>query len=219
MRAIAGELGKLLRRTCVPRELNRNHEGEVDCKVTETLPVEGEMTRCDPIPGRERAKNPDTGELRTGPDGGAVCEVRQLVAPKRNGTRRAPQNDAAGWYYDDFSQRAQECGEGQQIAFTSGAEPPDGAQFRLECLQPVEQVAGEDVALGAPCNPNAEQDPCRDPDVMGGALRCEPNTRTCRLPCDTDATCLEHNLGGFRCDARPESAFRWPACVNPTCGR
>jgi hypothetical protein len=252
--AITGKIADVLSGSCLPRELNPNSSGEVSCNVIEVLPQEGDFTKCSDIPGRlpvncepsaedcsnvqpEYETDPETGERTSG----EVCRVQQLAVDRN--TSPPTVEDGAGWFYDDFSSEVKnKCGEnqmdGQRISFTSGDEPRTGVLVRLECLQAVRSDDGEaqggegnscqqggTCTIGSFCNPMNDQACSNSPD-FSNMLICDGNTNTCQLPCESDADCLEQNLGGFVCDLRPgdddpdtTSRFSQPVCVNPTCGQ
>ncbi len=208
--AVIDKIADVLGGACLPRELNPADDGTVSCDVIETLPVDGEFTRCDQIPGREFVEtDPDTG--------GQVCRVAQLV-PSGGVAPTDP-----GWYYDNFSADVMtRCGDtmtgstGQRISFTSGNEPRTGTLVRLECLQPVQGTGGSAViqpdtpctSPGATCADGMSMGDatCQLPSgVEGGTLVCDEQSRTWQVQCSSDAQCSS----GFRCSAG--------ICVNPTC--
>jgi hypothetical protein len=208
--AIIDKIADVLGGACLPRELNPTEDGTVSCDVIETLPLEGEFTRCDQIPGREFVEtDPETG--------GQVCRVIQRVPA--GGT--APTEP--GWYYDNFSADVMDrCGDamtgstGQRISFTSGNEPRTGTLVRLECLQPVQGSGGAAIlqpdspcsSPGATCADGTPMGDatCRLPaGVEGGTLVCDMESRTWQVQCMSDAQCQ----AGFRCTGG--------ICVNPTC--
>ena len=120
----------------------------------------------------------------------------------------------------------------QRIAFT--AQPPSGAEVRLECFQSVQEGGEGDVVIGTFCDPATGQtqtDPprnCSEGNVGGVALGCDPNNRACGVPCNVDADCRGAGLVGYVCDGRPleqvnpdqfpGNATPYNFCVNPTCG-
>ena len=204
--AVIGKIADLLDSACLPRDLNPDAFGLVECDVLETLPAVGDTTRCDQIPGR------DLVERRTG--GGEVCRVVQV----------GPGNDAAGWFYDTAEANpdvAASCGrDGQRIRFTAGNEPRNGTLVRLECLQPVQASAGPAfVDIDSPCTAFGER--CDGGGPAPGApgtrcvrdLICDGATRTFQMPCVSDADCPP----GSRCDHLRTEGIG-PSCVNPTCG-
>jgi len=135
--ALAAILEKIiinLDQQCIPRPLERDDNGQVPCHVMETLPTEGEFTRCDQLPGREAL-------FIDSETGAEVCQVQQIsftggVVPS-----------GSGWYYDDFTDEvAARCGERPRIAFAVGSEPKKGL-IRLECLQPVPSEDGSTLSI------------------------------------------------------------------------
>jgi hypothetical protein len=248
---IANSLGSFP--PCLVREFAPDSTGKLRCRMVETLPHpdHGGPTRCAEVPGRHRIgcdpevqdcaqveptyeRDAQTGERVSG----EICEVRQLAVHRSadgSATRQDVQ-DGPGWYYDDFSRQVTSlCGEddtdGQRIAFTEGAHPPRGTRTNLECLDAVPRGAPRrrscglerECTVGSFCDP--DDDPCDHSPRFGDALVCDPKTRTCQLPCESNADCLEHNLGGFVCNRRAEdgnpktrSPFAISACMSPRCG-
>ncbi|MFW5921522.1 MAG: hypothetical protein ACOCUS_06755, partial [Polyangiales bacterium] len=240
LQVIIDKIAEVLSGTCLPRDLNPNMEGLVECDVIEVLPTEGDFTECSQLRDQGRFpancapdERPDCAgvERRVDEDtGGEVCVVQQLPTG-------GSVPDGAGWYYDDFSDEVSEsCGEGgQRIAFTSGNEPETGVTLRLECLQNItgggtgacgpggDQPACE---LGSPC---ASREDCgmflpsgeRAPGGTQG-MTCVDANSTCQAPCETDADCLEQNLGGYVCPSDAEMdelGLDDRVCVNPTCSQ
>jgi hypothetical protein len=206
--AIIAKIADVLGGACLPRELNPNDDGTVNCSVLETLAVGGEFPRCDQIPGRTFVST----DAETG---GQICEVTQLAA-----TGGVAPSDP-GWYYDNFSMDVLErCGttptDGQRISFTAGNEPRTGTLVRLECLQPVQGSGGASVIQpDTPCTSpgtmctngeNIADAICTLPSgVEGGTMVCDDDSRTWQVQCASDAQCQ----AGFRCAEG--------LCVNPTC--
>lgn len=147
--------------------------------------------------------------MRTNPDGSIECAVIQL---RTVGTPRAPE-PGEGWYYDDFSMETDtSCDrpgiEGQRIAFTPGAIPPNGVNVNLECLQRIQGSGGgtgTDIQVGTFCD--TASDIC--PTAAGMSLVCEPNSRTCQVGCATNANCPSSLV----CDTESGAGY----CVNPIC--
>ncbi len=153
--AIIAKIADALGNVCLPRALNPNSEGNVDCDVVEILPsrsaagVTDEMARCANQAGRGRDAVPVRVEGSR-----EVCKIRQLVPPRdAGGTRSVPTGQ--GWYYDDFSSDTQmRCPsmQKQRIAFTAGSEPVAGATVRLECLQSVGGTSSTVTTFGSFCS-------------------------------------------------------------------
>ena len=228
IRQIASALGA----ACLPRQLNVEADGSVDCDVVAVMPE-----------GMDCAALGAGGEVRTDTDGNAlfedgnpVCTLFQRVPVREGGMKQVP--GEAGWYYDDFTEDVQSnCGSGsvtgQRIAFTS--EPPSGATVRLECFQSVQSGGGGEVEIGTFCDPLADEtressdpNPCgagMDPAGREDQLDCDAVSRTCAVPCTNDSDCRSAGLVGFVCDRRPlnevdESLMSVEPhnfCVNPTC--
>jgi hypothetical protein len=242
--AIDGVIEKIadaLGGACLPRALNADADGFVECEVLELLPAEGTpgaTTDCMELEGRS------FDSLVTEDDG----TTRQLCRVTQVGPEAALSNAAAGWYYDDASDEvARSCGEtGQRIAFTDVAPPATGSEVRLECLQVI--ALGVEASTEVSCDD--ESGPCRLgmfcsleadrcgtgtslPNGAGATLSCDPVERLCVVPCSTDASCAEAGLLGYVCDVRTnaEAAGASAAmsiapellgdvrgvCINPTC--
>ena len=214
---------------CLPRRLNLEADGSVSCDVVALMPA-GQT--CAELPG-------STPKMENGvpvvENDRPVCVLTQQVPADR--TLGAALPTAPGWVYDTFSTEGQmNCDPGggepwQRIAFT--AQPPSGAEVRLECFQSVQETGDGVVAIGDFCDPatglTTTGPACSDPAgaLSGVALGCDPNTRACGVPCTSDATCRQAGLVGYVCDARalsevnpeqfPGDATPHLYCLNPTC--
>ena len=167
----------MLDTVCLPRDLNPNAFGLVECDVVETLPLAGAASRCSDIPGRER--------IGVTSEGNELCRVVQV----------GPGTDAAGWFYDTAEANpavAASCGDdGQRIAYTEGNQPRARTRVRLECAQPVSASAGaEFVDIDSPCT--AFGDSCTTDGPAPGITG-----RRCVAP--SSAT---REVGPFRCRAQ-----------------
>jgi len=223
--SIIDKIADALGGACLARPLNPRTDGSVNCDVLTVLPPE---VTCDTVPGASQ-RTDEAGAPIT-EDGRAVCVITQQV-PDGITIPTDP-----GWYYDDFTMDVQNnCPEDrrQRIAFT--AEPPSGAEVRLECFQSVGMGGGEggasigdfcDPATGGNCAMGSSGD--GDGDGEGDALSCDPVARSCGVPCSNDSDCRGAGLIGFVCDERPLSTVSpeqfmgddtpYNFCVNPTCG-
>ncbi len=241
--AIDGVIAKIadaLNGACLPRDLNPDAEGRVECEVFEVLPAAGGssdvVTDCARLGGRELVEVVERdGVVRQ------RCRVTQLDrAAGLAGT-------AAGWFYDDASaERAASCGDdGQRISFTEVARPAQGSLIELECLQTLGRgQTGSDVAcdestascaLGMFCEPGTADHCGTGTSLPGGgglALACDEVERLCAAPCTNDADCRSGGLPGYVCDLRTNAeasgvtaseldptvaAATRGMCVNPTC--
>ena len=221
--AIQGVINKIadvLGGTCLPRTLNRDASGRVNCDVVEVLPSTGDVTTCTAIPGRESigTEVDDMGNTHE------VCRVAQL-------TQAESGSGAPGWYYDDFTAEVMDrcpAERPQRIAFANS--PATGTVVRLECLQTISGSMGA-VGVGTGCGDDPGVCNTGVPrEVMesfpmglfcsgsecGGDPACEEQaTLTCQGACATDADCP----GGFTCyDFDAEGPLR-QMCVNPTCAQ
>lgn len=224
---------------CLPRELVRNAQGEVDCNVVWTLPKPGSVdaagapTRCEEL---DYLSTPDT--ALTSLDGRIRCKVEQLSVMPGNVVEAG-----LGWYYDDFSPERELCrgAEKQRVAFSANAEPPAGVSVKLECLNEVQSLpqTRTDIAYaryggqGQPEKAPTIGTRCDGDDSLcqvflsngeiDTGLFCHPEFNVCVQPCNSDADCPD----AWVCDARQETLMEtqspaWPTgaaiCVNPTCG-
>jgi len=214
---IIQKIADVLGNVCLPRALNRNAMGQVNCDVVEELPLEGDVTRCNQLADFGRTAEP----IRIAENGAEVCRISQV--PVSAGTLGA----GIGWYYDDFSADVtMNCGETpQRISFTTGAEPRTGSTVRLECLQSVEDTAGM-VGVGTTClddpavcdEGNMRRDIIETFPMLLGCDTPLPDpsgtpagTGTCQPRCTSNADCP----GGYSCaDVDLNGSF---FCVNPTC--
>lgn len=221
---IINKISEQLQTPCLPRELTRTSDGTVDCRVVEILPAEGENSQCSQIPGR-------TGIPGRMQENREVCRVEQIAIEDPNNPTQPPA-DPPGWYYDDFSSGViDSCGQdGQRIAFTTGDEPRSGTTVELECFQTVDSSASQQCTVNSPCSCGGGS--CTSDRFDGNLFQCDNRqamgvtaSRTCQIACNTNADCLEQNLGGYVCDTRdasqtplgpPPGNFEgW--CVAPTC--
>jgi hypothetical protein len=209
---------------CLPRALNPDEAGRVDCEIVEVQPRG--VASCNADRGRRPFDPPR--EV----DGRVVCTVDQVV-PVGGAVPTEP-----GWFYDtEFF--VDDCPDGakHRISFTEGYEPTVGTEVSLECLQSVGGGGGE-VTLLSPCpeGDRALMDADADGELdcsmvgatdesccniaqytVGGANpTCNPKRRICMMPCGSDADCAAVGLRAYVCDTRTEeSTFRF--CVDPTC--
>jgi len=231
--AIIAKIADVLGGACLPRSLNRNSSGEVECDVVEVIDTDI-VPDCESIPGRvSDGLDEELNRPR--------CIVTQVVT---DGT--VPDGSTPGWYYDDFSADVLDRCEDtpQRISFTSGAEPRNGSRVKLECLQSV-QGSGDTIGVGTSCAADPGGTPCASDaecpaladgspqscntaagvcsGICGGAsadvtelfplgLACEAeNTVTCQPLCNNSSDCP----GGFTCfDADGDGTSY---CINPTC--
>ncbi|MBX7193411.1 MAG: hypothetical protein K1X94_15255 [Sandaracinaceae bacterium] len=240
--AIDGVIARIadaLNGACLPRDLNPDAEGRVDCEVFEVLPTPGTtsaVTACSGLAGRELFEVVERGGTMH-----ERCRVTQL--DRATGLA----GSAAGWFYDDASEeRRASCGDdGQRISFTEIARPALGSVIELECLQTIGPAqehaavscdeASAPCELGMFCEPG-DGDRCGTgtslPDGAGVALVCDEVERLCAAPCTNDADCRTAGLSGYVCDLRTNgeaagtgateldpaiAAATRARCVNPTC--
>jgi hypothetical protein len=238
---LVNRIANALGGTCLPRQLNPDADGNVDCSVVEVLPSTGPTTHCADLPEQ------DTYELarieRGVDDSGAVverevCRVRQVG---RAGAGGVAGGVVPGWVYDDgtlgaFSELPAGCM--QRIAF-SALMPIGGADIRLECSQTILPASGEAAQLGSFCDPatgivSRGTVTCGTGHAVAGnptTLACDAFDRTCQVPCSDDAQCVAAGLLSYVCDHRDAATVfagvtlptgvqpgdTHDFCVNPTC--
>ena len=234
---VVARIADALNGACLPRDLNRDADGRVDCEVFEVLPAAGTtsgVTECARLGGRTLFETIEVdGVMRE------RCRVTQL--DRATGLA----GSAPGWFYDDASaERAASCGEsGQRIAFTEIARPALGSIVQLECIQTIgaAQTSGETTcdedtgrcSLGMFCSPESDRCDTGTSLPSGGVtLACDQVERLCAAPCATDADCRTAGLPGYACDRRTNgeaagvtaselepsvAASVRGMCVNPTC--
>ena len=235
---VVARIADALNGACLPRDLNPDADGRVDCEVYEVLPGAGttsSVTECARLGGRTLSS---VVEIEGVPR--ERCLVTQLDrASGLAGT-------SPGWFYDDASaERAASCGEdGQRIAFTEIARPALGSLVQLECLQTIgraqenaDSACDESIAtceLGMFCEPGAADRCGTGSTSRDGApipFVCDEVERLCAAPCTSDADCRSAGLSGHVCDQRTNGEAAGGAleidptiagsirgtCVNPTC--
>ena len=216
IRQIASALGA----ACLPRPLNPEADGSVNCDVVAVMPPD---RPCSSFDGAEGPKLDDNGLPVVEEGNRAVCVLRPLIPD--NTSLNAPPPPGDGWYYDTFTEEVQEnCQQfptAQRIGFT--AQPPSGAEVRLECFLSVQGDGTTNVQIGTFCDPGTDT-LCAT--AMGQSLSCDPVARSCGVQCSQDLDCRNAGLIGYVCDTRPRdvvdpssgSSEPYNFCVNPTCG-
>jgi len=126
---LVNRIANVLGGACLPRQLNPDADGNVDCDVLEVLPNTGPTTHCGDLPHPTaydllRTEVASDGTMRE------VCRVHQVG--------RAGAGTASGWVYDDdtlgsFSNLPMGCT--QRIAF-SQLDPVTGAEIRSSATRP-----------------------------------------------------------------------------------
>jgi hypothetical protein len=226
--SIISKIADVLRGSCLPRALNPDNSGEVNCVITEALPLEGTITKCSQVANRGRLATPVAIE-----NGREVCQVEQVIPSSQDREARRVPSGVIGWFYDDYTNEVQSrCGTNPRIGFTIGAEPTTGSEIRLECLQPVQGGSEGNPTIEIPCRNDTDchfdlsnQDGQRalsqfllqfnlDQGLDEQPMVCEEESRTCQIPCANDADCP----GGFVCfDADHGNVSGIAYCLNPTC--
>ncbi len=214
--AIIAKIADALGNVCLPRKLNPDETGLVDCDVIAVVPspggIAGVPTTCAELGGID----PD-GAQRVNDDGSTQCPMLQLST---SGIVAPGVPPGEGWYYEEPpipmpGQPEVACAGKQRIAFTDGAVPPNGVTVNLECLQRVQGSGGgnsTDIQVGTPCNP-ASDTLCTSASPMATApmgLACEPASRTCQIVCATNANCPSSLV----CDVDGGGYCRNPICVD-----
>jgi len=194
------KIANKLKGNCLPRKLNPDDTGKVNCEVYELLPAG--KNDCDPnfglvgpVVNRAIRENNKVTNRK-------ACKMNQvpLVAGP------APQDGAKGWYYDNFSPELQmDCppGEAQRINFqfaNGNKDLPSGAGATFECFQPVARIDKDakgfdavntscaDPATGLPVQSNCD-DKSDKPNTGGYALTCISDSVTCQIGCKVNPDC------------------------------
>ena len=193
--AILEKIANALGGACLPRDLNTDAQGNVGCQVFEVLPIAGDFTACDGLPGRTPAGTVVVDGVTRN-----ICAVEQV----------GPMGAAAGqqgWFYEAAEATAtgsevrMTCGDdGQRIRFTIS--PITNSDIRLECLQTVQPSTGASFQIGTFCDPTMDQCPMGQAPDRRTALTCDAAARTCGLPCTTSSDCTAAGLLGDVCDTR-----------------
>lgn len=188
--AILREIGDALTGACLARSIPRMASGLLDCELFEALPPEGEVTRCEQLPGRTLDQVVDA-------DRGLDyerCRVDQLPGPI-----------GSGWFYDDASADVLTRCEAspQRIALTPGAETVVGSRLFLQCSPPPGEVRAGTV--------------CTDPTICSSApgLACDPLSHRCHALCTRDSECTGA-LGAGRVCGDPDGDGQ-SFCVDAAC--
>jgi hypothetical protein len=217
--SLLNKIADKLTGNCLPRQLNPDPRGVVQCEVFELLAEK--TTECSPLRGH-KAGAPEMRNIQT--SSGRIemrraCQMQQV--PVLNGvpqTTDATGKQLTGWFYDDFSEELkEECrpGEQQRIRFSFG-ELPAGAGATFECFQPVARIdpsaRGLD-AVNTRCG--AEQNECAQRGNKaddGYDLICVENA--CQIKCDAATECPP----GWECDEKQGIKANGPKyCQQPTC--
>jgi len=209
---IIDKISKQLTGACLPRPLNPNKEGLVECDVVEILGPSGTPDNCSSKRGRAYK------EMRqVGTEQRVVCDINQVPVDDSNNLQGNPAplpgvDPKVGWYYDDFSDKVTtECPSDRRrrISFSSADAEPKDATLRFECFQPV--VSSDDQAVGkaavnTPCSQDSDCSSRQGTDRY--KLRCEGDTKTCQIDCQQDSECPT----SWVCDSGNTML-----CINPTC--
>ena len=234
---LVARIANALGGACLPRQLNPDADGNVNCDVLEVLPSDGSVTHCSDLPEAGTTYTLARTETTTGAGGvpvtREVCRVRQVG---RAGAGGVAGGVTPGWVYDDgpmnlggFSDLPAGCS--QRIAF-SNLMPITGAEIRLECDQTILPASGEAAQLGSFCNPTDDTvnvttgtptAHCSDGHAVAGnpsTLLCDKFVRSCQVPCTGDSQCVGAGLLSYVCDLRDATTVfgagaTLPMGVNP----
>ena len=196
--AIIAKIADALGGACLPRALNPDAEGFVQCDVFEILPA-GQT--CADLPGRDPM---ETSIVEVNGEQREQCKVNQVgPAGVSAGT--------PGWFYESYdnapdgSTIQDDCpaDSPQRISFVNTS-PTTNAEIRLECLQTVRPGGGVTGTIGDFCTPENTAGQCTglDPANRPDVLACDAASRTCGVPCTTTADCTAAGLLGDVCDSR-----------------
>jgi hypothetical protein len=210
-----------LKGNCLPRQLSRDDDGQVQCELVELLgPDVGECSEARGHEGRPLAHTyrDGRGKLQTR----KACVMKQV--PVVDGM---PKRAARGWYYDDFAASlASDCEQGaqQRISFQfadNEVDLPAGASVAYACFQSVTRTEGELKGLGAvntPCEPTGG-----DGDMLSCAQKSNAAEggydllcveRKCQITCNVTPDCP----AGWVCSTGAAGSDGPPRyCQLPTC--
>lgn len=213
LNVIINKIADALGGTCLPRQLNPDAQGKVECEVLEVLSAELSGEPC------QDGSTPDgtrdiLGVRRT------ACKITQLTYDE------ASMNpDMRGWIYETTarplpdSDIAGVCTDAQQrIKFQGGFTPLASSEIRLSCLQTV-TPSDTSTDYGNLCSISATPPPgqaptqacvrpLEAPDQSDVPVECDAAARQCNVPCiDADgfpntALCVQAGLLGQVCDSR-----------------
>lgn len=218
---LIGKIASKLKGNCLPRRLNPDANGRVNCQVFELLnTADTEAKKC--FPNRGHKGNPIKRAVR---ENGKVqqktaCEMDQVVV-----TNQVPAAMGRGWYYDSFSPELKDdCQPGEQqriqFKFADGtADLPSGAGATFECFQPVARIDNNAKGFDA-INTSClmDENACEgrsDTEPGGYKLICVPSSNSCQITCKVNPDCPP----GWVCDhAGGDGSKNGPLyCQLPTC--
>lgn len=171
--------------------------------------------------------SPDASSAQVGPNGGALCVVRQV--PVLDPEEPPPADAGDGFYVDVSASAAERCFEGRIMSFTRAARPPAGVSQTLRCGRNMYYGSGSEQhpTLGDPCDYLHDRrlgvvqgdERCAllgaaesDTHYHGkGELFCHPDSQVCVMGCQTSADCPTDWL----CESTDSPE---PFCINPSCG-
>lgn len=205
--SVISKIAEKLGGACLPRQLQVNAKGLVECLVVE-IKSASDRTPCAQTPGRERELAPRV----VGGSERIVCEVKQLAVVDR----QIPSGQ--GWYYDNFSPGLmKDCKvDRQRVAFAASSPLSEGALARVECQQSVLNANKGSTGVEA-VNTSCSDDgsdalkgdaKCQLLSVPGEALICVQGT--CQLSCTQTSECQP----GFSCSRDAQGRG---FCANPIC--
>jgi hypothetical protein len=230
---LASRIAPAIDGDCLARALPTDTAGNVECEVLEALPASGPVVHCADLAHPEAYTLVRT-EPVTLPDGTTgtreVCRVRQVG-------RAGAAADVAGWAYDDgnpalgaFTDLPLLCG--QAIHFTSEIETIAPSEIQLRCsLDVFPSVPVGSPTLAQACDPTSGNTldnamPCSNGHAQRGftaTLRCDAFSRSCAMPCTSDADCTNGGVTGATCDLRTATDYFGsagvPMSITPTTRR
>jgi hypothetical protein len=219
---LIGKIASKLKGNCLPRKLNPDANGRVNCQVFELLnAADTAAKKC--VPARGHTGMPIKHAVR---ENGKIvqktaCEMEQVTV-----TNQVASPTGKGWYYDDFSAALKDdcqVGEQQRIQFKFAdgtSDLPSGAGATFECFQPVARIdnnaKGFD-AINTSClmDKNACADRGNETEPGGYKLICIETSNSCQIACSANPDCPP----GWVCDhAGGDGNTKGPLyCQLPTC--
>ena len=213
------KIANKLKGNCLPRRLNPDSNGRVNCEVFELLP--NGVETCDPDYGlfgkvvkRTIRENGKTSTRN-------ACQMTQV--PIANGM--TPAKDVNGWYYDYFSESLKmDCSPGEQqritFKFADGtSDLPSGSGATFECFQPVARIDKNAKGLDA-VNISCKADPqacdAHSDKMPGGySLICLDATLSCQISCASNPQCPPGWVCAPQQSDGADKSIKF--CQQPTC--
>ncbi|MDB4971939.1 MAG: hypothetical protein JWN48_280 [Myxococcaceae bacterium] len=203
--------------SCLPRKLNPNLAGRVDCEVFELLP--SGKTECDPAFGVSGpAKDIDVRE------NGRVTTRKGCLMNQVPLEGQSPKAGVWGWYYDDFTDDVMmncPAAAKQRISFQFNGtnDLPSNAGATIECFQRVARIDNDAKgfdAINTACMEGGDECATRSNKKEKGGFDLSCIAKTCQVACKINPECP----AGWVCapslsDTKNTTGPKY--CQQPTC--